>query len=286
MWEKVVFNLLSNAFKFTRKGKIEVSIRNKKKNVEFRVKDTGVGIAQKNLNRIFERFVRVEVPHARTFEGTGIGLALVRELVASNGGAIKVKSVEGVGSEFIVSIPKGRDHLPKQQIFEARGNLSIDSSGQPFVEEAMGWRPEDARLMKRNAKKLQRNGILKVIIAEDNADLRSYLSSVLAEDKYAILAVEDGQKVLTYLRQGGNTDLILADVMMPDVGGYDLVQWLKSDSKFSQIPIILISALSTEDARVEGLKLGADDYLVKPFSARELRAVVMSRIMQARKSKN
>jgi signal transduction histidine kinase/ActR/RegA family two-component response regulator len=286
MWEKIVSNLLSNAFKFTHKGKIEVILRNKKKNVELRIKDTGIGIAQRNINRIFERFTRVEAKEARTFEGTGIGLALVRELVLANGGSIKVKSTENAGSEFIVSIPKGKDHLPRQQIYETRENLNGNILSEPFIEEVSGWRPEDEKLMKRKLKKYLRDGALRVLVAEDNADMRDYLTSILSEDKYEILAVEDGQKVLTFLRQGGQADIILADVMMPNVDGYDLVQWLKSDPRFSQIPIVLISARASEEAKIEGLKMGADDYLVKPFSTNELRAVVMSRIKQGQKNRS
>ncbi|HZY79462.1 MAG TPA: ATP-binding protein, partial [Cyclobacteriaceae bacterium] len=278
MWEKIVFNLLSNAFKFTHYGKIEVVLREKKKNVELKVKDTGIGIPKRDLDRIFQRFNRVNNQAGRSYEGTGIGLALVRELVHAHGGVIKVKSKEGKGSEFIVSIPKGKEHLPKQQIFETRDTLSGEVLSEPFIDEASGWRSEDEKLMKRKLKKPKSEGSPRILIAEDNADMRDYLTSVLMEDKYEIIAMEDGQKILTYLRNGGNADLILADVMMPVVDGYELVQWITSDPKFMHIPIVLLSARSTEEARIEGLNLGAHDYLVKPFSAEELRAIVRSRI--------
>lgn len=286
MWEKIVFNLLSNAFRFTQRGKIEVIIRNKKKNVELRIKDSGVGIAAKNHRRVFERFTRIEGTHARAFEGTGIGLALTRELVLANGGNIKLKSEEKIGSEFIVSIPKGKDHLPRQQIYETWENLSGDLPAGPFVEEISGWRPEDEKLVQHKLKKYRDGNGLRVLIAEDNADMREYLTSVLSGDKYEVHALEDGQKVLNFLRKGGAADLILADVMMPGVDGYELVQWLKGDPKFSDIPIILLSGRSTEEAKIEGLRMGADDYLVKPFSAKELRARVMARIAARRSRTN
>jgi signal transduction histidine kinase/PAS domain-containing protein/ActR/RegA family two-component response regulator len=284
MWEKIVFNLLSNAFKFTHQGKIEVNIREKKKNVELRVKDSGIGIAARNLETIFDRFTRIEGTKARTYEGTGIGLALVRELVTSHGGAIKVKSTEGIGSEFIVSIPKGKSHLPKQQIYESKGRLPGSELKEPFVEEVTSWLPEDAKSQKKKIRKYQREGHRRVLIAEDNADMREYLTSILSEDDYQILALEDGQKVLDFLEEGRETDLILADVMMPVMDGFQLVKKLKSDQRFSDIPIILLSAKAGEDDKIEGLSLGADDYLVKPFSSKQLRAIVSSRIDRARKS--
>ena len=277
MWEKIVFNLISNAFKFTLNGKIEISIRSKKKNVELRVKDTGLGIAAKNLDRIFERFARVEVPRARTHEGTGIGLALVRELVTVHGGTIKVKSAEGIGSEFTVVIPKGKSHLPKQQIFETMEQLPGKIADEPYIDEMEGWQSIETKLRKRALKNYQRGGV-RIIVAEDNADMRDYLTSVLSEDHYQVLPMEDGQKVLAFLSEGGNADLILADVMMPVTDGYELVRQLKSNPKFNEIPVVLLSARSSEQEKIEGLGIGADDYLVKPFSSNELRALISARI--------
>lgn len=282
MWEKIVFNLLSNALKFTHKGKIEVTIRNKKKQVELRVKDTGIGIGPKNIDRIFERFVRVDGPKARTYEGTGIGLALVRELVHVHHGKIKVKSKEGVGSEFIVAIPKGKAHLPSKQLYENKDQLPSSFIGGTFAEEVSGWLPEDQKMLKRAVAKYNRSQGMRIVIAEDNADMREYLRNVLADD-YQVLLFEHGQKVLDFLRDGGETDLILADVMMPELDGYQLVETLKSDPAFAEIPIVLLTAKSDEDAKIEGLDRGADDYLIKPFSGRELRAVIRARINRARK---
>jgi len=143
MWEKIVFNLVSNAFRFTHAGKVEVIVKEKKKHVELRVRDTGVGIAAENLDRIFEWFTRVEGTRARANDGLGIGLALVRELVAAHGGSLKVESQAGEGSEFIVSIPKGKSHLPPEQILEPMEQLSPPVISNPFIEEAMGWTRED-----------------------------------------------------------------------------------------------------------------------------------------------
>ncbi|HEX8059778.1 MAG TPA: response regulator [Cyclobacteriaceae bacterium] len=283
IWEKIVFNLLSNAFKFTQKGKIEVIIRETNKNAELKVKDTGAGIATKNIDRIFDRFTRIEGTIARTQEGTGIGLALVRELVSAQGGSVKVKSVEGVGSEFIVSIPKGKAHFAKHQVLEGRERKLGQDLKDSFVEETLGWLPEDVKATRRNLKQYQKEGVSRVLVVEDNADMRDYLSTVLSEDDHKIVAFEDGQKVIKFLQEGGQADLILADVMMPLMDGFELVKKLKSNPEFAAIPVILLTAKATGKAKIEGLRIGADAYLTKPFSARELRTVVLSSIERANK---
>jgi signal transduction histidine kinase/CheY-like chemotaxis protein len=276
MWEKIVFNLLSNAFKFTHTGKIEVLIREKLKNAELRIIDTGVGIAPNDIDRIFDRFTRIEGAKARTHEGTGIGLALVRELVAAHGGTIKVKSEQGVGSEFIVSIPKGKAHFAKHQIFENRERPPVKDMTGSFTDEILGWLPDDVRMARRKLKKYQQEGAARILIVEDNADMREYLSNVLSEDDHKIFAVEDGQKVLTFLEEGGQTDLILSDVMMPALDGFEMIKKIKADARFSHIPVIFLTAKTAEDSKVEGLRIGAEAYLTKPFSSKELRAIVLS----------
>jgi len=276
MWEKIVFNLLSNAFKFTHKGKIEVIVRDKKKKAELRVRDTGVGIAQKDIDRIFERFTRIEGTHARTNEGTGIGLALVRELVLAHGGVIKVKSVQGTGSEFIVSIPKGKAHFAAHQIFENRDRLPVQDIKQSFVGEILGWLPEDVKNSKKILKQYQKDCTARILVVDDNADMRDYLAAILSEEDYKIFPMEDGQKVIEFLEGGGQADLILADIMMPVLNGLDMTRKLKANQKFTDIPVILLTAKTAEDSKIEGLHVGADAYLTKPFSAKELRAVILS----------
>lgn len=285
MWEKIVFNLLSNAFKFTHKGKIEVIIREKKKHAELRIKDTGVGIAAKDMERIFERFTRIEGTNARTNEGTGIGLTLVRELVASHGGAIKVKSTQGLGSEFIVSIPKGKTHFAKHQIFENRERQPGQDLKESYAEEILGWLPEDVKSSKKKLRQYQKENVSKVIVVEDNADMREYLGTILSEDDHKTIGMEDGQKVLTFLEQGGEADLILSDVMMPVMDGFELVKRVKAHPKFANIPVVLLTAKTAEDSKIEGLRLGADAYLTKPFSSKELRAIVQSTLARVSKNK-
>jgi signal transduction histidine kinase/CheY-like chemotaxis protein len=251
MWEKIVFNLLSNAFKFTHKGKIEVIIREKKKSAELHIKDTGTGIASKDIHRIFDRFTRIEGTNARTNEGTGIGLALVRELVNAHGGSIKVKSVQGVGSEFIVAIPKGKAHFAKHQIFENRERQPPQDLKDSFAEEILGWLPEDVRIAKRNLKRYQKDGVSKILIVEDNADMRDYLTTVLSEDDHKIFAMEDGLKVLAFLEQGGHADLILADVMMPVMDGFEMIKKLKPIRRLLTFPS---SFLPHEHQKIQGSK--------------------------------
>lgn len=276
MWEKIVMNLLSNAFKYTQKGKIELLIRERKKYVQLIVRDTGVGIARSNLRVIFDRFKRVENAGARTIEGSGIGLALVRELVSLHGGNIKVKSQEGKGSEFTVSIPKGKAHLPSRQIFETMEQLPGTLSSDVLIEEAGGWLPEKAKRRSVRQRQSEQDKPV-VVIADDNADMREYLKSILA-DQFAVTAFENGRQVLELLSKGARPDLIVADVMMPEADGYSLVKAIRQDGDYRHIPVLLLSARSGEDDKVEGLRNGADDYVTKPFSSRELTTLVRSRI--------
>jgi signal transduction histidine kinase/CheY-like chemotaxis protein len=275
MWEKIVFNLISNALKFTHKGKIQLVVHEKNRSVEFRVKDTGIGIAQQNIERIFERFVRVEDTKGRAHEGTGIGLSLVRELVWAHKGNIKVRSDLGEGAEFIVSIPKGKAHLDPKQVYENRKQLPITTLSESFINEASGWLPQDEKTKRKREREFRQHTGVHILIVDDNADMREYLMDVMSNN-YTVLALENGRRVVDFLAKGGHTDLIIADVMMPEMNGFELVNFLKSNPKYRDIPFVLLSAKSTEEAKIEGLNLGADHYLTKPFSVAELCAVVNS----------
>lgn len=275
MWEKIVLNLISNAFKFTHQGKIEVVLKSKKKYAELRVRDTGVGISAENISRVFERFTRIEGVKARTHEGSGIGLALVKELILLHNGTIKVNSTEGSGSEFIVSIPKGKNHLPPRQIFESVTSITTSSIPEAFLEESNTWltSKEDTRVPETTTRDT-------VLVADDNADMREYLTSILSR-YYNVVTAENGQKVLDHLDKGVEPVLVLADVMMPEIDGYTLVQTLRKNSGTANMPIVLLSARSSEAAKIKGLQAGADDYVAKPFSANELITLVSARIQIA-----
>ena len=289
MWEKVVLNLLSNAFKFTFAGEIAVTLRVKGGRVELSVRDTGTGIPQEELPRIFERFHRVKGAKGRSYEGSGIGLALVQELVRLHGGEVRVESETGEGSVFIVSLPFGHEHLPPERLEVASTLASTATCAAAYVQEAHGWRgqvtepeacPADhlpGRTRPRRAPMATRGHIL---LADDNADMREYVRRLL-EGPYTVEAVENGTRALEAARSRP-PDLVLSDVMMPGLDGFGLLRELKGDPRTAAVPVILLSARAGEEAKVEGLEAGADDYLVKPFSARELMARVEGTVKAAR----
>ncbi len=289
MWEKVVLNLLSNAFKFTLEGEIAVAVRAKGERVELSVRDTGTGIPQEELSRIFERFHQVKGVRGRSYEGSGIGLALVRELARLHGGDVRVESKLGQGSTFTVSVPLGNAHLPRERLEAASSLASTSTSVEAYVQEARGWSgqatepeapaaaPAPSRARPRGSPGAARGHLL---LADDNADMREYVRRLL-EGSYTVEAVENGIRALEAAR-ARPPDLVLSDVMMPGLDGFGLLRALKADARTASVPVILLSARAGEEAKVEGLEAGADDYLVKPFGARELVARVEGAVKAAR----
>jgi PAS domain S-box-containing protein len=288
MWEKIVLNLVSNAFKFTLEGEIEVSLRQEDHAATLRVRDTGTGIAEEQLPHIFERFHRVEGARARTDEGTGIGLALVQELVGLHGGTVRVESVDGHGTTFTVQIPLGTSHLPAERIGSTRSFSSTALRADHFVNEALKWVGVDDDLEtahdldESSAKPLVagRGERPRILVADDNADMRNYLARLLSS-RFVVTTVSDGEAALGVARESP-PDLVLSDAMMPKLDGFGLLKALRSYPATQTIPIIMLSARAGEEARVEGLEAGVDDYLIKPFNARELLARVSAAIKLAR----
>ena len=273
MWEKIVLNLVSNAFKFTERGRIEVSLREADGRIELRVADTGAGIPAAELPHLFERFRRVEGVRARTQEGTGIGLALVQELVKLHGGSVRVESAPGRGSAFTVSIPAGSAHLPPDRVGPL--DAAVASSAAPFVEEAMVWAQEAPPPAVPVAGPRAR-----VLVADDNADMRDYLRRLIAP-QWEVEVAPDGAAALASALSSP-PDLVLSDVMMPRLDGFGLLRELRAHEETAAVPVILLSARAGEEAVVEGRTSGADDYLVKPFSARELTARIEAQLARAR----
>jgi signal transduction histidine kinase len=282
MWEKIVLNLLSNAFKFTFRGTIAVRVRSEAGQAVLEVDDTGVGISEDELPHVFERFHRVEGVVGRTQEGSGIGLALVHELVRLHRGSVSVASELGRGTTFRVAVPLGTDHLPAGRIKVPRTLISTAIGARAFVEEALRWIP-DAGLIPQLpmlgeeeaaalADRFDAAAGARLLLADDNADMRAYLRDLLSRS-YQVEAVADGAQALEAARRQ-TPDLILSDVMMPRLGGIELLRKLRADQALRDVPVILLSARAGEEARLEALGAGADDYLVKPFSARELAARV------------
>ena len=287
MWEKIVLNFLSNAFKFTFEGEIAVALRRHGQYAELTVSDTGIGIPEHEIPHLFERFHRVEGARGRTYEGSGIGLALVQELVRLHGGNVQVQSSLGFGSRFVIAIPLGRAHLPPEHVTGAE--QSHTAGARAYIEEALHWLPDPANddpvekdqpLAEPGSSEDHSGGAPihrpLILLADDNADMRQYLRRMLAAS-YEVRSVSDGESALAEALRNP-PDLVLADVMMPRMDGFALLGALRSHPGIANIPVILLSARAGEESRVEGLERGADDYIVKPFSARELLARVSARL--------
>ncbi|MGE5046989.1 MAG: response regulator, partial [Deltaproteobacteria bacterium] len=279
LWEKLVLNLLSNALKFTFQGGIRLSLAWVGRGAELTVEDTGTGIAEEELPRIFERFHRVAGARARTHEGSGIGLSLVQEIARLHGGTVGVESRPGQGATFRVFIPRGSDHLPREHVKAGQPGASSVTGAAPFVEEALRWLPregEHARAPDGMETETARAASERILVADDNADMREYVTRLLSE-RWQVRSVADGEAALAMARSEP-PDLVLADVMMPGLDGFELLRALRSDAATRDVPVIMLSARAGEEARIEGIEAGADDYLVKPFSARELIARVSAHL--------
>ena len=284
MWERVVLNLLSNAFKYTLQGEVVVELSCVENCAQLMVKDTGIGIQPEELPRIFERFHRVEDVRGRTHEGTGIGLALVQELIKLHGGSIRAESVPGTGTTFFVSIPFGKKHLPSDRVREDRSQVPEGLAIGGYAEEAQRWllgiESMDTSSQFKTPVPLLMGDRPVVLVADDNADMRDYLKTLLS-DRYTVETVTDGEQALAAIERR-KPALVLADVMMPRLDGIGLLRRLRANPETQAIPVIMVSARAGKDEIVEGMEHSADDYLAKPFNSRELLARVQSHIGLAR----
>jgi PAS domain S-box-containing protein len=285
MWEKIVLNLLSNAFKFTFNGTVTVTVTESADWVETHVADTGVGIPAGELPRVFERFHRIEGTRGRSIEGTGIGLALVQELVRIHGGTIGATSEEGAGTRFTVRLRKGSAHLDPERIRQgSSGGAGASARVAGFVMEALRWidepgseelraalEPQAAAAEETSAGAARRR---RVLVVDDNADMRHYLTRLL-EPAFEIEAATNGAEALRRIR-ASRPDLVLADAMMPVMDGYTLVDRIRATPEIASVPVIMVSARAGTESEVEGREAGADDYVTKPFSGRELVSRVRS----------
>lgn len=271
MWETIVFNLLSNALKYTPDGEVRVALRRYAGDIELEVADTGIGVAPDDADRIFDRFYRVVDDRARSIEGAGIGLTLVRELSALHGGTVEVDSALGRGSTFRVRIPVvpaapnipsiGDDATPAADHPGARAEPFLDEAGRWLSQLPIGGsvaRPARSRPL--------------LLLVDDNPDMLRYLGSILADDADVVTAA-DGETALRVARERP-PDLVVTDVMMPRVDGLEFVTRLRADERLARVPVLVVSARAGTEAVVDGLQRGADAYVVKPFTARELKARV------------
>ncbi len=295
MWEKIVLNLLSNALKFTFDGGVTVTLGEKDGQAVLRVADTGTGIPQAELPQLFDRFHRVQNARARSNEGSGIGLALVRELVGLHRGTIAVESTEHEGTAFTVRLPftHPADDAVGDGAAVAGRPLALVSA-DPYVQEAMRWLPPADSQADHDPAGAATAGTLpgaratartpsegpRVLLADDNADMREYLERLL-RPHYLVSTVTDGRAALDAARVRP-PDLVISDVMMPRLDGLGLVAALRADPRTADVPVLLLSARAGQEAAIEGLDAGADDYLVKPFSAAELLARVRASVQLSR----
>jgi signal transduction histidine kinase len=283
-WEKIVLNLLSNAFKFTLRGRVRLSLAAVDGMAELRVADTGTGVPQEELPHLFERFHRVRNEQARTYEGTGIGLALVRELIEVHGGTVGVESTLGEGTTFTIRLPLGHAHLPSERVSHESEDVSAGEIALAYTEEAGRWSgvDPDTELITRDdaIDEGERSEGGRVVVVDDNADMRDYMVRLL-ERYWAVDAFPDGQSALEAIRRDP-PGVVVTDVMMPRLDGFGLLAALRDDPATAPIPVIVVSARAGEESSVEGLHAGADDYLVKPFSGRELVARVRANLELSR----
>ena len=291
MWEKIVLNLLSNALKATFDGEVQVSISANDTGAQLTVRDTGTGIDENEIPHLFERFSRIEGARRRSHEGSGIGLALVHELVDMHGGSITVESKPEQGTTFRVTLPFGHEHLTHGHIErDARSPLDVHGTAVAYVQEALGWMPGHDLLKSQIAGSVAGDqdddspiGPVTpkpvVLLVDDNTDMREYVRTLLA-GKFEVVAVRNGKLALEEISRRPPA-LVLTDVMMPEMDGFALLSALRKDPATATIPIIMLSARAGEEARIEGVEAGADDYLTKPFTARELVARVDAQLKMA-----
>jgi PAS domain S-box-containing protein len=292
MWEKIVLNLVSNALKSTFNGDVRVSISTDGGAAVLTVRDTGTGIPDPELPHLFERFRRVEGARRRSHEGTGIGLALVKELVEMHGGSIAVESTGARGTTFTVRIPFGRSHLPPERVVHDSLNpVVLQGSAIAYVREAIGWLPGQDRLAEevtrteagdhpQHPESPDREQRPVVLLADDNADMREYVRGLLS-GRFDVLLASNGKQALE-IAERVHPDLVLTDVMMPELDGFGLLNRIRQNEALHATPVIMLSARAGEESRVEGMGAGADDYLTKPFTARELIARVEGQFRMAR----
>jgi len=283
MWEKIVLNLISNAFKYSKQGSISILIKEVDDNLQLSVVDTGIGIPKDELEKIFDRFHRIESTQGRSQEGTGIGLAMVKELVRMHGGTIKVSSELGKGSTFTVSIPTGKENLPADKIISTTEISAGSNYADAFIYEALKWLPDEKLsgevindVLIDETTRAARSDKPLVLLADDNADMRSYVNRLLSNQFNVITAVDGEDAFKKILKH--KPDLLISDVMMPKLDGFGLLKKIRDHVELKNTPVIFLSARAGEEAKVEGIDAGADDYLVKPFSAKELLARVDTNI--------
>ncbi|WP_305783975.1 SpoIIE family protein phosphatase [Symbioplanes lichenis] len=267
-WETIVTNLISNALKFTFVGEIRVTLDSDDDGVRLRVSDSGIGIDPGDQAQLFDRFHRVQGARSRSHEGSGIGLALVRELSRLLGGDVTVASTPGRGSTFTVTLP-----WPAVATDGPAESTPLGGAALALAEEALSWTVADSPAAGDTG--------TRILVADDNADMRAYLMRLLADQRWQVQGVADGRAALEAVRHDP-PDLLVTDVMMPGLDGFSLIRELRRDPATRALPILVLSARAGGESGAEGIDAGADDYVVKPFTAADLLARVRGALRRGR----
>ncbi len=281
--EKVFYNIVSNSLKFTSEGgeiKVTLLIIHES-DLEIKIHDTGKGISKEDIPHVFDRFYQVDSTSTREYEGTGIGLALTKELIELHKGTIEVSSIEGEWTEFIIHLPVGNVKLDKEESI----NISDIVLSSKEVESKFKYNELHENSVLSNGAAIKYKGEVDnnrnkeiLLIVEDNHDVRTYIREQTEED-YCVLEAGNGEEGISIAREN-IPDIILTDVMMPKMDGYKFSKEIRGDERTSHIPIIMLTAKAGLDDKIEGLETGIDAYLTKPFSAKELRVQIKNLIIQ------
>ncbi|NJN85085.1 MAG: response regulator [Leptolyngbyaceae cyanobacterium SL_7_1] len=280
-FDKVLYNLLSNAMKFTPVGgSITVVLEHLGDHCLLQVKDTGVGIRPDQIPHLFERFRQADGSASRSHEGSGLGLALVKELVELHGGQVSVESSYGAGATFTVWLQTGSTHLPPNQVIEIPAEIEgsraaieladVELEAQPDLVNPVSSKPLS---LVTPASGEAKSAAAKILVVDDNPDLRTYVATILQAEGYQVILARNGAEGFQ-LTQERHPQLIVTDLMMPLVSGLEMIQMLRRQEDLQGIPIILLTAKADDETRLEGVEGGADAYLSKPFNHRELLAEV------------
>lgn len=278
-FDKVIYNLLSNAMKFTPTGgTITISVEPAGEHCLLKVQDTGIGIRQEQIPFLFERFRQAEGSANRSYEGSGLGLALVKELVQLHGGQVTVESIYGQGATFKVWLQTGTTHLPVEQVLEIPAEFDASKLAVELADvEAELEEAEELEAVDQAENIVEVNcegkTLATILVVDDNPDLRTYVSRIMRKSNLNVLLSRNGAEGFEAAKMH-RPDVIITDLMMPIVSGIDLIKMIREEENLRGIPIILLTAKADEDTRIEGVERGADAYLSKPFNDRELLAEV------------